>query len=75
MEHLEEKVAAHEAILGQMNERLGAIEATLREINTRLLTMAASSATRSEMQWGIGLGVGWLTTIIVIAVGVLLKYR
>jgi hypothetical protein len=36
MEQLGEKVAAHEATLGQMNERIGSIESRLTSIETRL---------------------------------------
>ena len=36
MEHMEEKVAAHDATLTQMNERLGSIEARLTAIESRL---------------------------------------
>ena len=36
MEHMQEKVAAHDATLAQMNERLGSIEARLTNIETRL---------------------------------------
>jgi hypothetical protein len=36
MERMEEKVAAHDATLAQMNERLGSIEARLTGIEARL---------------------------------------
>jgi hypothetical protein len=81
MEHLDEKVAAHEATLAQMNERLGNIEATLRDLNGRLdagfrdvnqrmATMATAMATKGELRW-------WATLIsglIAIATGAILKY-
>jgi hypothetical protein len=70
-----DKVAAHEATLDQMNARLGSIEAMLRELQTRLSTLAATTATRTEIPWAVGLTAGWLTTLIVVSVGVLLKYR
>jgi hypothetical protein len=36
MEHMEEKVAAHDATLSQMNERLGSIESRLTSLEARL---------------------------------------
>ena len=70
MEHLDEKVAAHEATLGQMNERLGNIEATLRDINQRMATMATAMATKEELRWWAAL----ISGLIAIATGAILKY-
>jgi hypothetical protein len=63
MEQLGEKVPAHEATLTQMNQRLGAIEAMMRDINNRMATVG-------EMRAWMGL----VIAMIVIAVGVILKF-
>jgi hypothetical protein len=70
MERMEEKVAAHEATLAQMNERLGSIDARLTAIETRMAAMTNAMATKGELRW-------WATLIsglIAIATGAILKY-
>jgi hypothetical protein len=53
----EERLAAHEATLGQMHERLGRIEATVREIKARMADNA--------LVVGLVLGLwGWVTLLI-----------
>jgi hypothetical protein len=56
-------VAVGEA--GAVEERLAHVEGRLEELSRRI----------SDLQWLMGLGVGWLTMLIGAAVGVLLKYR
>jgi hypothetical protein len=63
MEHLNEKVVAHEAALTQMNERLGNIEARLTGIDARM-------ATKGKLRAWADL----VSSLIAIAVGVMLKF-
>jgi hypothetical protein len=53
MERMEEKVAAHEATLAQMNQRLGSIETRLTSIEARLDGKASN--------WLVGAGIAWLS--------------
>ena len=46
-------MAAHDATLGQMNDRLGSIEARLRSIEARLDGKASN--------WLVGAGIAWLS--------------
>jgi type II secretory pathway component PulK len=48
-----------------LEERLAHVEGRLEELSRRI----------SDLQWMVGLGVGWLTAVVAAAVGVLLKYR
>jgi hypothetical protein len=61
MEHLDEKVAAHDATLTQMNERLGNIESRLNRmenrLDTRMNTIAAWLVTLENCLLGATLGV------------------
>ena len=63
MERMEEKVAAHDATLAQMNERLGSIEARLTSIEARM-------ATKGELRGWAGL----ISGLIAVAVGAILKF-
>jgi hypothetical protein len=58
-----EKVAAHDAILDQMNQRLGSIDARLTSMEARLVTTGELRA------W-----MGLVSALITVAVGIILKY-
>jgi hypothetical protein len=58
-----EKVAAHDAILDQMNQRLGSIDARLTSMEARLVTTGELRA------W-----MGLVSALIAVAVGIILKY-
>jgi hypothetical protein len=58
-----EKVAAHDAILDQMNQRLGSIDARLTSMEARLITTGELRA------W-----MGLVSALIAVAVGIILKY-
>ncbi len=74
MEHLDEKITAHDATLAQMNERLGNIEATLRDLTGRLdagfRDVDQRIATKEELRWCAAL----ISGLIAIATGAILKY-
>jgi hypothetical protein len=67
----------------RLTEGLAAVHARIDDLGTRLGEGLAAVNTRiddlgkrvSDLQWMVGLGVGWLTAVIAAAVGIILKYR
>jgi hypothetical protein len=50
--------------LAGVEERLAHVEGRLEELSRRI----------SDLQWMVGLGVGWLTAVVAAAVGIVLKF-